>query len=130
MGQQPARDQAKGPLRVHPTNPRYFTDGTRTPDGRLRAVYLTGSHTWANLQDCALVVMPEKPISTDPPPVFDYDAYLDLLQTNNHNFIRLWRWELPKTIVGTGGNQNPGSLFYSQPHPWLRSGPGTPMTAS
>jgi hypothetical protein len=34
---------AKGPLRVHPKNPRYFTDGTG------RAVYLTGSHTWDNL---------------------------------------------------------------------------------
>ena len=36
---------AKGPLRVHPDNPRYFTDGTRAPDGSLKAVYLTGSHT-------------------------------------------------------------------------------------
>ncbi len=116
---------ATGPLRKHPTNGRYFTDGTENSDGSLRTVYLTGTHTWANLQDCALAVLPETPVSTDPPPVFDYHAYLDLLQTNNHNFIRLWRWELPKTIVGTGGNQKPGSLFYSQPHPWTRSGPGT-----
>ena len=36
---------ATGPLRVHPTNPRYFTD-----DGN-KAIYLTGSHTWSNLQD-------------------------------------------------------------------------------
>ena len=50
-GQQPARDQAKGPLRAHPTNSRYFTDGARNPDGSLRAIYLTGTHTWANLQD-------------------------------------------------------------------------------
>jgi len=35
----------RGPLRVHPQNPRYFTD-----DGK-RVVYLTGSHTWSNLQD-------------------------------------------------------------------------------
>lgn len=40
-----ASGAATGPLRVHPTNPRYFTD-----DGQ-RAVYLTGSHTWDNLQD-------------------------------------------------------------------------------
>ena len=25
--------EAVGPLRVHPANPRYFTDGTRNPDG-------------------------------------------------------------------------------------------------
>ena len=32
-----------GPLRVHPTNPRYFSDGSG------KAVYLTRSHTWTNL---------------------------------------------------------------------------------
>ena len=37
--------EAKGPLRVHPENPRYFTDGSG------RAVYLTGSHVWNNWQD-------------------------------------------------------------------------------
>ena len=36
---------ATGPLTVHPTNGRYLADG----DGR--AVYLVGSHTWANFQD-------------------------------------------------------------------------------
>ena len=50
----------KGPLRVHPTNPRYFTD-----DGQ-RAIYLTGAHTWDNLQDMG---------ETDPPPAFDFNAY-------------------------------------------------------
>jgi hypothetical protein len=37
-----------GPLRVHPANPRYFTDDTG------RAIYLTGSHTWANFQEIKL----------------------------------------------------------------------------
>jgi hypothetical protein len=40
-----------GPLRIHPENPRYFTAGARMPDGSLRAVYLTGAHTWNNLVD-------------------------------------------------------------------------------
>ena len=70
-----------GPLRVHPTNPRYFTDGMKMPDGSWKAVYLTGSHTWANLIDCG---------PSDPPPVFDFDAYLGFLQQHHHNFIRLW----------------------------------------
>src|SRR5512143_2795776 len=69
---------AAGPLRVLPANPRYFTDGSG------QAVYLTGSHTWANLQDVGL---------TDPPPAFDFPAYLDFLERHHHNFIRLWRWE-------------------------------------
>ena len=42
---------AVGLLRTHPTNPRYFTDGTINPDGSAKAVYLTGSHTWNNLVD-------------------------------------------------------------------------------
>ncbi len=37
--------RAAGPLRVHPDNPRYFTDDSG------RAVYLTGAHTWLDLQD-------------------------------------------------------------------------------
>ena len=37
--------QMNGPLRVHPQNGRYFTDSGG------RAIYLTGSHTWSNLQD-------------------------------------------------------------------------------
>ena len=34
-----------GPLRRNPANPRYFTDDTG------KGVYLTGSHTWAVMQD-------------------------------------------------------------------------------
>ncbi|MBC7327919.1 cellulase family glycosylhydrolase [bacterium] len=93
----------KGPLRVHPRNPRYFTD-----DG-IRAVYLTGSHTWSNLSD----IWPE-----DSPNPFPWNAYLDFLQKHNHNFIRLWRWEFPKF-------QFKGMpVFYAEPQPWARTGPG------
>src|SRR6516162_4109210 len=76
---QEGRD-AMGPLRVHPKNPRYFADGNG------RAVYLTGSHTWANLQDQG---------PKDPPKPFDYGAYLDFLVERNHNVIRLWAWSRP-----------------------------------
>lgn len=38
-GRQALGEKAKGPLRVHPTNPRYFTDGSGN------AICLTGSHT-------------------------------------------------------------------------------------
>jgi len=88
--------EAAGPLRVHPTNPRYFAD----PSGR--AVYLTGSHTWENLQDGVIQGY------TVAPQPFDYDGYLDLLEENGHNFIRLWRYELAD----------------HEPQPWARTGPG------
>lgn len=93
----------KGPLRVHPKNPRYFTD-----DGK-RAIYLTGSHTWSDLQDIG---------PTDPPQPFDFNAYLDFLKKHNHNFIRLWRWELPKF------RYEPHNFSFCRPHPWRRTGPG------
>ena len=93
---------ATGPLRVLASNPRYFTDGSG------KAIYLTGSHTWANLVDQG---------TTDPPPAFDYTAYLSFLQAHNHNFFRLWTWTLP--------HPNDAERPYSTPLPWLRVGPGT-----
>ena len=65
-------------------------------------MYLTGSHTWQNLQDG---VMPGYTVLSPP---FDYTGYLDLLQANHHNFIRLWRYE----------------LAILEPQPWLRTGAG------
>lgn len=52
------RMQARGPLKVHPTNPRYFTDGSG------KAVYLAGSHNWANLVDLGETILPRS--STTP----------------------------------------------------------------
>jgi hypothetical protein len=99
-----AANPAKGPLRVLPANPRYFTDGSG------KAIYLTAAHTWDNLPDIGL---------TDPPPAFDFDGYLRFLAEHNYNYIRLWRWETPKDI------ERDGTVRYSAPHPWKRTGPGT-----
>lgn len=101
--------EATGPLRVHPSNPRYFADESG------RAVYLTGSHPWNNLQDMG---------DTNPPPAFDFNAYLDFLNRNGHNFVRLWRFELTKDTVGPPNN--PPRSFIAQ-HPWKRPGPGTAL---
>ncbi|MCC6445844.1 MAG: carbohydrate-binding protein [Armatimonadetes bacterium] len=98
-----AATQMKGPLRIHPANPRYFTDSGG------KAIYLTGSHTWSNLQDMG---------EADPPGPFDFGGYLDLLRAHRHNFIRLWRWELPQWMTAEG------KLHYCTPQPWLRTGPG------
>lgn len=75
---------ATGPLRVLSSNPRYFTDDSG------RAIYLTGSHTWNNLNEDPTI-----------PPV-DYRAYLDFLHQYNHNFIRLWN---PEGVTGSVPDQ-------------------------
>ncbi len=65
-----------GPLAVHPQNPRYFQN---TATGAV--VYLTGSHTWANLVDIG---------PFDPPPRFDFEKYIGWMARLNHNFMRMW----------------------------------------
>jgi hypothetical protein len=109
---------ARGPLRVHPENPRYFTDGTKTPEGAWKAVYLTGSHTWNSLVDMG---------RNDPPEPFDFTAYLDFLERHHHNFIRLWAWD--STVWDTRANGALGKDFIHQvaPQPWARTGPGSAL---
>ena len=99
-----AQGEAMGPLRVHPGNPRYFAD----PSGRARL--LAGSHTWRSLIDLSFRGKPEPP--------FDFDAYLDLLQANGHNFIRLWTWETARWDRGAG---------FAAPLAWSRTGRGTAL---
>jgi hypothetical protein len=96
-----------GPLRLSTINPRYFTDDSS------KAIYLTGSHTWANLQDIG---------TTNPPTAFDFSAYLDFLERYHHNFIRLWRWEFPQWT-----EQKKQKTFYCEPQPWRRTGPGNAL---
>jgi len=103
---------AVGPLRVLNSNPRWFAD----PSGK--AVLLTGTHVWWNLQDNGLII---PGATSNPPPVFDYNAYLDFLSRFNHNFFRLWRWETTRWTDDYTGAE----VKYTTPHPWLRSGPGT-----
>jgi hypothetical protein len=99
----PPDEPARGPLRVS-ANGRYFA----TPDGK--PVLLTGAHTWQNLQDTGF---------TDPPPRFDYQAYLDQLQANGHNFFRLWTWEQARYSVEIASDD-----YFTTPLPYARTGPG------
>jgi Family of unknown function (DUF6298) len=96
-----------GPLRVHPDNPRYFTDGSG------RAVYLTGSHTWDTIVDMG---------QTDPPQKFNFPVYLNWVKRLNHNFIRLWTWETVTWDTSSVNKQN--ILLTVAPQPWARTGPG------
>lgn len=104
--QQPVAAQptaTAGPLWPHPTNGRYFADRNG------QAVYLTGSHTWATIQEAG---------PTDPPEKFDWLGWLDLLTTHEHSLTRLWTWEHPKW-----GSWWPDDYFI-EPMPWARTGPG------
>lgn len=103
-----SRARAQGPLQVHPSNPRYFTDASG------RAILLAGSHTWSNFQDNGF---------TDPPPAFDYESYLDFLVANNHNFLRLWCWEESRWAPWVATNDY---YFYPGP-PYERTGPGNAL---
>ncbi len=113
-----AAAQAAGPLRVHPTNSRYFTDGTRNADGSLKAVYLTGSHTWNNLLDMD---------KADPPAAFDFVAYLDFLHRYGHNFIRLWAWDSVVWDSRANGKLGKDFVHHVAPLPWARTGPGNAL---
>ena len=88
------------PLAVHPDNPRYLTDGSG------KAIYLTGSHTWNNLQNNEVY------------PEVDFDGYLDFLQKYNHNFIRMWAWEQ------AAWDPWAADMISVTPSPYLRTGPG------
>ncbi len=96
------------PLYVDPQNPRYFTDGSG------KAVYLTGSHTWASLQDNGRGY---------PPPVFDYPAYLSFLSQYNHNFFRLWTWEQTRWTLETTDDK----YWFFPTTPYARRGPGSAL---
>jgi hypothetical protein len=104
-----ATKPAAGPLRVHPQNPRYFTDGSG------RAVYLTGAHTWSNLID----IGPQTP-----PAPFDFDAYLAFLARHHHNFIRLWTWE-PANWNASWDRQTVRHAVSMLPY--ARTGPGNAL---
>jgi hypothetical protein len=100
---------AKGPLKVLPGNPRFFTDGSG------RAIFLTGSHTWNNLVDIERLTPPANP-------VIDFKEYLDFLEAHHHNCVRLWMWD-SSAIFDTKGK-----VWYRRsPLPYLRTGPGNAL---
>jgi len=101
-----AQPPATGPLRVHPDNPRYFTDSSG------QAILLVGSHTWPSLVDMG---------PSDPPARFDFDAFLGFLEKHGHNFVRLWTWE--HTTWDTRGNRET-RRHHCAPLPYARTGPG------
>jgi hypothetical protein len=108
---QPPSNKTSGTLRVSEVNPRYFTDNSG------KAVYLTGSHTWNNLVDMVSGQEPEK---------FDFPMYLEWMKEYNHNFIRLWTWELMNWNT-QANNEEEAKIHTVLPLPWKRTGPGNAL---
>jgi len=90
-----------GPLKVSATNSHFFTDNSG------KAILLTGSHTWANFQDH---------YSDADPSIFNWKEYLDMMQQNNHNFMRFWMYEQPQGQAWTT------EKVYVDPMPYKRTG--------
>jgi uncharacterized protein YjdB len=93
-------------LHVSARNPRYFENA----GGQI--VYLTGSHTWSNLQDNG---------PSDPPASFNYPGYLDFLVAHGHNFFRLWTWEQQKWTAEIASD------YWFSAGPFRRTGPGVAL---
>ncbi|MBN2314023.1 MAG: DUF4038 domain-containing protein [Sedimentisphaerales bacterium] len=94
-----------GPLRTHPKNPRYFTNDSG------KAIFLTGSHTWANFQ--------ERGVEGETPD-FDYERYLDFMEGYGHNFMRMWTWEQAQWMQFVPSD----TLIRYKPMAYERTGPG------
>ena len=103
---------AKGPLVVHPDNPRYFM--VKDDPGR-KAVYLTGSHYWYNLQDRFLD-------DKEPCDYLSWPEYLEFLEEHKHNFVRGWYSE-----NATGKVSGYSELWKWKPNPFARTGEGNAL---
>jgi len=69
-----------GPLRVHPTNPRYFMDGSG------KAVRLAGHEIFVDLQDHSFGQQYTYNWQTK----LNWDWYLNFIEERNFNYIRNW----------------------------------------
>lgn len=115
---------ASGPLRVHPANPRYFTDGTTNADGSFRGIYLGGHQIFVDLQDNAFNKEWTKDLSKPENPKaharrLDWDGYLSFLQAQQFNYVRNW------IIWSTGSGTSAPPNRVAAPMPFARTGPGT-----
>jgi hypothetical protein len=96
--------EIRAPLRFCKRNPRYFADENDNP------IYLTGSHTWSNIQE----------FESDTP--FDYEGYLTWMEKLGHNFTRLWTWEAGTNAEWMNGWTEEKMIV--EPTIYERTGPG------
>ena len=96
-----------GPLTLS-DNPHYFKDATGA------ALILSGSQTWNTLQDWG---------SNGSLQTLDFNAFVNFLTANGHNFTLLWHTELPR-FCGFPSTASSLAQLTVDPHPWPRTGPG------
>ncbi len=105
-----------GPLRVHPKNPRYFTDGTK-------GIWLGGHQSFVDLQDNAFNKEWVKDLRHPGDPnkksrLLDWNRYLDFVEVLGFNYVRGWIiWS-----TGSGKAAPPHKVAFSMP--FKRAGPG------
>ena len=96
---------AAGSLRVHPKNPRYFTDDSG------QAIYLAGHQSFVDLQDNSF----NKAFIRGKQRTLNWDAYLDFLSEHHFNYLRNW------IIWSTGsGSMAPINHAIASPMPYRR----------
>lgn len=88
-----------GVLRVSESNQRYFTNNSG------KAVFLTGSHTWANFQEH---------YTKSDSAIFDWSGYLDMMESNGHNFMRFWMFEQPEGQAWTQDKAYVSPICYAR----------------
>ncbi len=90
-----------GLLRVHPSNPRYFTDGSG------KAIYLAGHQIFVDLQDNTF----GKYTTYNQQPKLNWSWYLQFAKARNLNYLRNW------TVMSTGcGVPLQCALAYPMPY--------------
>jgi hypothetical protein len=92
----------QGPLRVFEPNPIWLTDDSN------EAMLVSGVHTWNALRDIG---------PTNPPPAFDFITFVDMMASYNHNFLRLWVWDM---LQGVDANVYGREPNWVAPMPWQR----------
>jgi hypothetical protein len=63
---------------------------------------------------------------TMPPDKFDFPSYIEWMKKYNHNFMRLWTWELLNWDT-QGNREEAAQVHYASPQPWMRTGPGNAL---
>ena len=113
---QPDVTPAKGLLRIHPANPRYFFNGTK-------GIYLCGHQIFVDVQDNSFnkewvkdMGHPEEPDKKSR--LLDWERYLDFVEGLGFNYLRGWIiWS-----TGSGTAAPPRKVAF--PMPFKRAGPG------
>jgi hypothetical protein len=123
LSAEPNGRAANGPLRVHPTNPRCFTDGRRNPDGSVRAIYLAGHQVFVDVQDNCFNKEWTKDMARPDDAgarsrLLDWPRYVDFAAKQRFNYLRGW------IIWSTGSGKAAAPNRVAGPMPYLRTGPG------